>query len=89
VVRTTGLAHQSQVGIAAEVAEVRKDFVDLAVRKAHPSSQRSAVLLNGRSWDQPARTRVVGLVGAHDRVFTVDILAGDASPGDNVVAAQP
>ncbi len=81
------LSHQSQVRIAAEVAKVRKDFVDLAVRKPHPSSQRSAVLLNGRGWDQPARTHVIGLVGAHDRIFTVDILPGNPSPGDNVVAA--
>ncbi len=82
-----GLAHQSQVGIAAEVGEIRKDFADLAVRKSHPSAQRSAVLLDGSGWDQPACSHIIGLVGAHDRVLTVDILPGDPSPGHDVVAA--
>jgi hypothetical protein len=30
------LAHQAQVGIAAEVGEVRKNLADLAVGKTHP-----------------------------------------------------
>ena len=48
-----GLAHQAQVGAAAEVGEVGKDLAYLAVGKPHPAAQRSAVLLDCGRWNQP------------------------------------
>src|SRR6202034_3821751 len=37
--------------------------------------------------NEPAGPSVVGLVGAHDRILTIDILPGNTTPRDNMVAA--
>src|ERR1700722_12859506 len=84
---TCWLAHQAQVGIAAEVGEVGKDLADLAVGKTHPAPQRSAVLLDGGGGNQATCTHIIGLVDADQRVLAVDVLPRYRSPGDNMVAA--
>lgn len=40
------LAHESQVRIAAEVGEIRKDLLDLSIRESEPARESSGVLVD-------------------------------------------
>ena len=69
------LAHEAEVGVGAEVAEVGKDGSDLAVGKSEPTGERAGVLLDGGGGNEPACAEVVGLIDADDRILAVHILA--------------